>query len=562
MPELSRLRAHGTEGSVMGTGLANSIVAHHSLATGRFPSGTGIVGDRLHLPENSFYWYTSALELSSSAESIWDRAQQAGLATAALFWPGAQPGVSDSLPDYTVGYGKRLAYSTLHNMDFYGAQGWTGSENQATHSPLRESQFRVTDDDGALLATIYVLASDQTDDNTPNYDTFILSPADKIIQPEDGLLQTGQGSAWATVRLDPALGIGADFLLLDSSLDTFTLYQSRVYQITAAPDDFRQAFVEQFATFPPPPDFYALEHGWITELNYMEMLRRQSEWMSAASIWVYENYAPDLLLTVQSPLDQAGYQFLLVDERQPGYTRERAAEYSDYRAEAAAILDESIGQIGQAVAGDNTTLFIVGTSGLAAIHTQVNINIALAQAGLLALDYRNYVIVGQSQAMAVGAGGSAYIYINLAGRERSGIVSEEAYSEVQDEIVRTLNDLVDPTTGEPILTRVVRRADLAELGLDAPLAGDIFIQAYPGYTLSDDRSPDDIFTQVNFYGQQGYDPHLDVMQGGWYAVGSGIHTASTTSLAQYVDFAPTIASLLGFEMDVSNGQVIEAFLNP
>jgi hypothetical protein len=316
MPELARLGARGTRGSISGTGLASSIVADHSLATGRFPSGTGIVGDRLHLPEDSFYWYTSALELTSGTESIWNAAKWVGLTTSTLFWPGAQPGVADNLPDFTVGYGERLAYSTLHQVDFYGAQGWTGTEDQHNYtSPILESQFRVTDDDAAYLATVYVLALDQTDDDAINYDTFILSAANKVIEPEDGLLQLGQDSRWTTIQLDPELGIGTDFLLLDPSLDTFTLYQSRVYQIVAAPEDFQQALIDEFAVFPPPPDFYALEQGWITEFHYMQMLRRQSEWMP--SVYGSTNYAPDLPLTVQSPRSVG--QCFIVDERQSGY---------------------------------------------------------------------------------------------------------------------------------------------------------------------------------------------------------------------------------------------------
>jgi predicted AlkP superfamily phosphohydrolase/phosphomutase len=140
-------------------------------------------------------------------------------------------------------------------------------------------------------------------------------------------------------------------------------------------------------------------------------------------------------------------------------TPERAAEYAEYMTEAATILDDSIGQIVRAMEGDNTTVFFVGTSAIAPIHTQVNINTALVQAGLLALDYRSYVIVEGSQAIAVGNGGSVYIYINLVGRQRNGIVSEGAYSQVQDQIVMMLNGLVDPITGEPVFV-IVRRDEL------------------------------------------------------------------------------------------------------
>lgn len=556
MPTLAELAEQGASGTVWGVDPASSAVVHNSLASGSPPARTGIVGERVHREEDAFYWYTSAYDLPmGEAEPIWVAAQRAGLTTAVLFWPGASPALSGQLADYTVAYGERDAYSALHVLDFLPAQNWTDAPD--SFSPLLESRFEIASQD-ETWAAVFVLAVDTTDDGETGYDTFILSNGDCVVDDSDAKLQA-MPNGWVHWAFDPTQGRGADFLITDSSIEAFTLYQSGIYHITAAPVMLQDALVEHFGFFPPEPDYYALEHGWIDDQQYMDMLRRQSDWMMEVTLWVSETYQPDLLLTVQSPLKQAGHQFLLVDERQPGYSTERAATYADHLTQAAVQVDDALSRLYATTAPDvergGGLLLVVGSTGMAPIHTQVNLNIALAEAGLLRLGSRGFVVVERTQAIAFTSGGSAHIYINLRGRETEGIVSEEMYREVQDQIVAVLGDLADPVTGELIFARVLRRDELYVLGLDGSHAGDVFAQANPGYYLSDDRAAGTIFEPVVFYGQQGYDARLPEMQGGLVAVGRGVKAGTDLGLLPLIDVAPTIAEWLGFAFTHS-GHVI------
>ncbi len=548
MPTLADLAGRGAAGVLVGVDPPTATVAHNSLACGCLPAQTGIVAERVHRPQDTFYWYTSTLDLPMTpGRPIWMAAREAGLTTAALFWPGATPALPEQQADYTVGYGQRDAYSALHTLAFYVAQGWTDAPD--SQSPPQEAQFQIGDYD-QIIATVFVLALKTGDAPEVAYDTFILSSGDRAVDDGDAVLDAGRGE-WAYWNFEPTGGRGADFLLVDPSLTSFTLYQSAVYHLSASPEGLQDALVERFGFFPPAPDYYALEQGWLTDDRYMEMVWRQSAWMMDVTLWVYQTYRPDLLFTVQSPLKQAGHQFLLVDERQPGYSDERAAGYARNLTQAASALDGALERLLATVApeveGGEVALFVTGSTGMAPIHTQVNLNTVLEQTGLLRLDGRNYVVVGQSQAIAFSSGGAAHVYINLEGAGADGIVAPDAYPDVQAQIVELLESLADPATGEPVLARVLQRDDLASVGLDGACAGDVFVQANPGYYLSDDRGPDAIFEPVVFYGHQGYPAVLPEMKGGLVVAGGGVLPGADLGEIRLVDLAPTLADLLGFD---------------
>jgi len=69
-----------------------------------------------------------------------------------------------------------------------------------------------------------------------------------------------------------------------------------------------------------------------------------------------------------------------------------------------------------------------------------------------------FLNVDWSRTRAYGLGLNG-LYINLRGRERSGIVSENAREPLMEEIEKKLLDTIDPTTGQPAVTKVYRRDD-------------------------------------------------------------------------------------------------------
>jgi predicted AlkP superfamily phosphohydrolase/phosphomutase len=269
------------------------------------------------------------------------------------------------------------------------------------------------------------------------------------------------------------------------------------------------------------------------------------------------------MLTGQGPISEIVRQFLLVDERQPGYSPERAEEYAGYRERGAQIADASLGQLLTATDLRDTTILVVSDHGLAPVHTVVHLNTILEQAGFLS--FRESpgfpADATSSKALApstppfdsaqdklrtgLASGGSAHIYVNLRGRERPGVVPQEEYPALLDELVSSLSEVRDPN-GQPVFARIVGRQEMGGLHLSSPYSGDLFVQAEPGYVLSDEWGEEAAFEPTSYYGGAGYDSALGEMHGIFVAAGYGVKEGETISQVRVVDIAPTVARLLGF----------------
>jgi len=529
--------------------------AHNSISSGSFPSHTGITSNSFHVTGDDFYWYRVGFdETMDNAEPIWVTASKNGLTTAAVFFVGGSPSHNGQLADYTIGYGIEDAYSKQWNVRLSPADGW--SDVPESFSPPLAGDFMIQD-----VKKVYLYVLDSTDDSTENYDTVILNIERSGAAPA----QTLQEKQWGSMTLLEYTHAGAEFLIQNISSDQVTLYHTGVEHNSAMPKEFLDAVNEKFGAFPSGADSYAMEHGWITAEDDLHLMERQSTYMANVAAWVYSNYQPDLMLTWQDPFDAAGHQFLLTDPRQMNYSPELAETYKGYYQQAAKIADNSLQTMLDAFDLDNTTVMLVGDHGMAPIHTRVYVNTILENAGLLTLDSQNYVVLNQTKAFAICSGGAVHVYINLEGREKGGgTVSADEYADVQAQIVELLKNLTDPDTGEPVFQRVLTHDELAPLGLDHPNSGDVFAQAYPGYHLDGWRGNDSVFEQADFYGQHGYDSTLPEMHTIFIAAGADVPQAGEIiPPVRVVDYAPTIASLLGFEpAPTVDGSSIPALTQP
>jgi predicted AlkP superfamily phosphohydrolase/phosphomutase len=88
----------------------------------------------------------------------------------------------------------------------------------------------------------------------------------------------------------------------------------------------------------------------------------------------------------------------------------------------------------------------------------------------------------------------------------------------------------------------------ASSDLSSPYSGDLFVQAEPGYVLSDELGKEAAFEPSSFYGGAGYDSALGEMHGIFVAAGRGVKEGETISAVRVVDIAPTVARLLGFTL--------------
>jgi predicted AlkP superfamily phosphohydrolase/phosphomutase len=167
----------------------------------------------------------------------------------------------------------------------------------------------------------------------------------------------------------------------------------------------------------------------------------------------------------------------------------------------------------------------------------------------------------ETTAYALGAGGN--IYLNVAGREPSGIVEPgRDYAELRHDLARALSTIRDPKTDEELVARVWSREEAYE-GPFLSEAPDLVIEwADYGYwgrgrydirnTLVLEEHTTLDFTELPLTGT-----HRP--EGMFIISGRDVTRAKTLQQAHIADVAPTILSILGVPVPkYVDGRVIEA----
>ena len=149
--------------------------------------------------------------------------------------------------------------------------------------------------------------------------------------------------------------------------------------------------------------------------------------------------------------------------------------------------------------------------------------------------------------------GLVHIFINLEGREPTGIVPPEEYRQTQLDIIAALNGYVDEKTGLCPFALALTREDAEMVNLWGDLVGDVVYALRP-----------------EFDGAHGKQlPSASLGIGGQHCTfimaGAGVRQgADLRRQVRAVDVAPTICYLMGVPMprDVEGGVVYEALEDP
>ena len=109
--------------------------------------------------------------------------------------------------------------------------------------------------------------------------------------------------------------------------------------------------------------------------------------------------------------------------------------------------------------GKDDVLIIMSDHGFTSFRREFNINTWLKQEGYLSIkdnkesdtEYLRNIDWAKTKAFGVGLGG---IYINRAGRERLGVVSDNELSIVKSELIQKLESLIDTETRKKVIRKV------------------------------------------------------------------------------------------------------------
>jgi predicted AlkP superfamily phosphohydrolase/phosphomutase len=130
---------------------------------------------------------------------------------------------------------------------------------------------------------------------------------------------------------------------------------------------------------------------------------------------------------------------------------------------------------------------------------------------------------------------SNYVYINLKGRDKCGIVDPKDKYALEEQIINDLYNYRDERTGKRIVGICLRNKDAVLLGTHGPECGDIFFSIEEGHNR---LHGDSISTSEGYF-----DTSVSPI---FVAAGPGIKAGFITDrIIRQVDVAPTVSVLLG-----------------
>jgi len=335
-------------------------------------------------------------------------------------------------------------------------------------------------------------------------------------------LQTGDWSDWLALELEliPSLAAvpGMVRFYLKETEPYLRLYASPINidprtpsQPIATPPDYAHELAEAagpFYTQEMPEDTKALSAGVLKPTEFVSqsdlVLNERRALIQHELSQFSQQPGPALMFFYFSSLDLRNH--MLARHQDPEHPNHDADTPETLQYAVRTIYDEMDAIVGLAMDAldENTSLVVMSDHGFSTFHTQVNLNTWLEQEGYLKLkdsskrdDYEWFEGVDWKNTRAYAAGLNS-LYINVAGREREGIVAPEEREALAQEIVAKLAKWRDEDD-QLVITQPLTREDIYS-GTELDSAPDVLVGYAPGYRASwattSGKIPADLF-EVN-----------------------------------------------------------------
>ncbi|MFO1092846.1 MAG: alkaline phosphatase family protein [Planctomycetaceae bacterium] len=292
-----------------------------------------------------------------------------------------------------------------------------------------------------------------------------------------GLMQTVRGMVRLHVRrLTPHVEIYASPVNFDSAAPTFPISAPATYATEI------EAQLGTYYTTGMVEDHTGLGNGRIDEHTFLAQCDDVYREREAMLLWELERQTSGCLFCLFDTPDRVQHMFWKHHAAADG-------EYRDVVAAQYRRCDATIGKVLERV-GPDTLVIALSDHGFGSFHRGVNLNSWLHGQGLLAYkpgtgdepgrEFFHDVDWSKTQAYAVGLGG---IYLNRAGRERNGIVSDTDAAPLARQIANRIAGLVDGAR-QSVAVRRARVRDDVYTGDMAGEAPDVLVDFSAGYRAS------------------------------------------------------------------------------
>jgi predicted AlkP superfamily phosphohydrolase/phosphomutase len=342
--------------------------------------------------------------------------------------------------------------------------------------------------------------------------------------------------------------------------------------------------------------FYVIEPERIPDKHARaEEFRRAIEMHERAVHFLMREGEWDFLMVVFSVLDRAQHDYWAdMDSKHPRHDPNTPPEFREFIYETYQRLDSAVGRLVEQLPADARVL-VVSDHGFCSELFEVRVNELLAASGLLAFKSMSASRKGRARVRTlkqkiarrlspIAARGNVLerkveyafldeidwartraffaqdkgVWVNIAGREREGIVQESESDNVIEEARRALLQLTSPEDGEPVFERVMRRDEAFHGAWSNRLPELVMIPRRDEYVYNERPSYADVIVPADSTtGTHSRD-------GIFIAWGRGVErNASFTTQPNLRDVGPTALASLGCPLtkDMDGRALIEVFVD-
>ncbi len=439
------------------------------------------------------------IQIRRKAKTLWGMLSENGIPCFVYFCPNTFP-PERVLGKMLSGMGVPDISGTMGKFSFYTAQALSKEDKES-----RGRLISVGPKDNIIETKIYgpkVAGSGSVAEAVIPLKIVFSQDSQSVsleFQGKRVLLQPGNWSGWQRIAFKIDLfkkTHGIFRFYLKSIAPDFELYLSPINfdpQTPVFPVSSPAGFSGQLAkniglyyTQGMPHDTWALSEGRLDErafLEHVDEILNEKEKILQKELKEFKN---GLFFFYFDALDIIQHMFWrYIDQKHPLY--EKDSLYQDTIFAYYEKIDRIIGKVLKKI-DKETTLIILSDHGFNSFRRSVHLNRWLLEKGLLCLkdgieeskEFFDDIDWTKTKAYALGFGG---IYINLKGREASGIVDELALAQIKNVVSEGLKQWQDAETGENVVKNIYDGKDVF-FGPYAENTPDLFVGFNAGYRVS------------------------------------------------------------------------------
>jgi len=504
LPRIRMLMEEGISGEALPSLPCDTPTNWTTIATGASTATHGVSSFYIHIPGES---YELGQKLRSrgqlakycKAEYIWNSADRLGIPSLVLNYPAGWPGnmkngyvslytwpMPESIPRIVAG----------QEVEILSSGALTRLQNFSNANMLKfKLEIKGTIIEEPISLNIYSYKAEDTD---------------KLILPRDGqyeIVDRGKWSNWITVKLKIRTSESSNDAQL-SSRTVKCIFRLKLLELS---QKYLKILRSEIFTTEGWLDPSGLEEEVIKNTHYIEdeiglleqnnkklvydisneeekyLLQQKTEAYRLARMASYfkKNIGWRLGFIHYHLMDGVNHRFLgFLYKRFPFYDEKKAEKVWEYFAKAYKIIDEFVGLLLDSCTNQETLVIVVSDHAALPAWRTVNIRKIFVEEGLLRYKHTsNGYLVDWNETKAFPWVEPLAVWINLQGRDPQGIVKNEEYEEIRNQVIDILQNMKDPETGDRITTMVMTREESTNVGLGDERTGDIVYFLKPPYTI-------------------------------------------------------------------------------